>query len=378
MQISAKHLQTILEVIHTANAHLEEFDTFRSKVLEAIQNTIRIDSASFFLFDENMTPSDPVAFNIREKYLHLYMDHFFRFNHFDPTHGCVKARPAVADSNLLPFSEFKKSYFYNEFLKTHNVHRQLVLYLQSNHKLLGFIGIHRSDEKAGFKDWELAIAETMSPLLSQSLEKAQVFQRTKSDQVYFQTILNRTAVGVLLVSFNLEPLFTNRMAKELFVRMKRNGVSFQSSGGKSQCIPLFALEGCATLKNRLIQNPNPLTPPTMQKMIKLSSNESFTFTIELLDQPVPGIPTPFFLVTIDKEKEVVEANRINDRKLKNDYGFTKREIELVHFLFKGLKNQEIAELLGITEGTVKNHLRNIFEKIGVRTRTSLIYEVLSL
>lgn len=375
-QISAKHLQTILEVIHTANAHLEELDTFRCKVLEAIQNTIRIDSASFFLFDENMTPSNPVAFNIREKYLHLYMDHFFRFNHFDPTHGCVKAKPAVTDSNLLPFSEFKKSYFYNEFLKTHNVHRQMVLYLQSNRKLLGFIGIHRSDERAGFKDWELAIAETMSPLLSQSLEKAQVFQKTRSDQIYFETILNRTTVGVLLVSYDLEPLFTNNMAKELFRRMKRNGVAFRSSGDKSQCIPLFASEGCAKLKSRLIQNPYPLTPPTMQKSIKLSSDDSFTFTIELLDQPAPGISTPFFLVTIDKE--VVEGNRINEHKLKNDYGFTKREIELVHFLFKGLKNQEIAELLCITEGTVKNHLRNIFEKMGVTTRTSLIYEVLSL
>ncbi|MGD9212931.1 MAG: GAF domain-containing protein, partial [Desulfobacteraceae bacterium] len=201
--ISANHLQTILEVIHSANAHLEEFNTFRTEVLEAIRNIIQIDTANFFLFDENMVPYDPVALNIAEKYLHLYTDHFHRFNHFDPTYGCIKNRPAVTDNNLLPFSVFKKSYFYNEFLKVHNVHRQMVLYLQSEQKLLGFIGVHRSDENAEFKDWELAVAEKMAPLLSQSLEKAQFFQKTKSDQVYFQAILNRTNAGVMLVGFDL-------------------------------------------------------------------------------------------------------------------------------------------------------------------------------
>lgn len=375
-QISAEHFQTILEAIRMTNAHLEDFTVFRNKVLEAIQSAIRIDTANFFLFDKNMIPYDPVGMNIAEKYLHLYIDHFFRFNHFDPTYGCVKARPAIADNSLLPFSEFKKSYFYNEFLTTHNVHRQMVLYLQSERELLGFIGIHRSDEKAGFKDWEVAIAEQMSPLLSQSLEKAKYFQKSKSDQYYFQTILNRTTTGVLLISSDLKPLFTNRMAGELFNRMKRQGVTFYNFGDQSQCIPLFAFQECNKLKRRLVENHNPLMPLTIQKNIKLSPQDVYAFTIELLDQPAPGIPTPFFMLSI--EKRAVEGSRINEGKLRKEYDLTKREVELIHLLFKGLKNQEIAELLCIAEGTVKNHLRNIYEKIGVTTRTSLIYEVLSL
>ena len=48
-----------------------------------------------------------------------------------------------------------------------------------------------------------------------------------------------------------------------------------------------------------------------------------------------------------------------------------REAELVKLVRKGLRNREIAEQLGITEGTVKVYLHSVFEKTGVANRTEL-------
>lgn len=48
-----------------------------------------------------------------------------------------------------------------------------------------------------------------------------------------------------------------------------------------------------------------------------------------------------------------------------------RERELIAFVRKGLRNREIAEALGVTEGTVKVYLHAIFEKLGVGNRTEL-------
>lgn len=48
---------------------------------------------------------------------------------------------------------------------------------------------------------------------------------------------------------------------------------------------------------------------------------------------------------------------------------TPREREIAHRLAKGAPNKEIARDLGLTDITVKSHLRNVYRKIGVQNRT---------
>ena len=49
-----------------------------------------------------------------------------------------------------------------------------------------------------------------------------------------------------------------------------------------------------------------------------------------------------------------------------------RERAVAKLAQRGLRNKEIADELGLTEGTVKVHLHKVFEKLGVRSRTELI------
>ena len=48
-----------------------------------------------------------------------------------------------------------------------------------------------------------------------------------------------------------------------------------------------------------------------------------------------------------------------------------RERQLIRFVRQGLRNREIAQELGVTEGTVKVYLHAVFEKLGVSSRTEL-------
>ena len=48
---------------------------------------------------------------------------------------------------------------------------------------------------------------------------------------------------------------------------------------------------------------------------------------------------------------------------------TARELEVLRLVVDGLANKQIARRLGISEKTVKGHLTNLFQRIGVADRT---------
>lgn len=56
---------------------------------------------------------------------------------------------------------------------------------------------------------------------------------------------------------------------------------------------------------------------------------------------------------------------------RSTYGLTERELEVVGLVTQGLTNKEIATTLRISEETVKRHLTNIFDKVGMSSRLEL-------
>ncbi|MBP7526452.1 MAG: response regulator transcription factor [Syntrophorhabdaceae bacterium] len=56
-------------------------------------------------------------------------------------------------------------------------------------------------------------------------------------------------------------------------------------------------------------------------------------------------------------------------------GLSRREMEIAGLICEGLKNREIGEKLFISEYTVENHLRSIYQKMDVSNRTSLVNRI---
>ncbi len=68
-------------------------------------------------------------------------------------------------------------------------------------------------------------------------------------------------------------------------------------------------------------------------------------------------------------RTLVDSSSNESRKKR--YGLTPRELEVISAVVAGYANKEIAQHFKISEDTVKHHLSNIFDKLGVSTRLEL-------
>jgi DNA-binding NarL/FixJ family response regulator len=69
------------------------------------------------------------------------------------------------------------------------------------------------------------------------------------------------------------------------------------------------------------------------------------------------------------------GRHIDINKIRTRLGLTEREAQIVGEIVKGCTNCEIAGSLCISENTVKDHIKNIMKKLGVRNRTSIFCRV---
>jgi DNA-binding NarL/FixJ family response regulator len=65
------------------------------------------------------------------------------------------------------------------------------------------------------------------------------------------------------------------------------------------------------------------------------------------------------------------SQRLGGAEPRRSFGLTQREVEVIGLVTEGCSNREVASRLSITEDTVKRHLTNIFDKVGMSTRLEL-------
>lgn len=81
------------------------------------------------------------------------------------------------------------------------------------------------------------------------------------------------------------------------------------------------------------------------------------------------------IATSVARKLIEEITEPTGRKKKKEEGFedlSQREVDVIKLMARGYNNRQIADILFISEHTVKVHIRNIFRKIGVVDRTNAV------
>ena len=80
------------------------------------------------------------------------------------------------------------------------------------------------------------------------------------------------------------------------------------------------------------------------------------------------------LLNVNKQKDYRENinELLPEMVIANDERLSTREQQVVGFLCKGFNNKQIAEHMVISEKTVKTHISNILNKLGMRDRMQVV------
>lgn len=84
-----------------------------------------------------------------------------------------------------------------------------------------------------------------------------------------------------------------------------------------------------------------------------------------LHPPAPGADEGELLLVMREESDLAARET-----LRQGFGITGKEAEVLYWLAQGKINRDIADIVGCSPATVKKHLERIFAKLGVETRTA--------
>ena len=108
-----------------------------------------------------------------------------------------------------------------------------------------------------------------------------------------------------------------------------------------------------------------IDPDSLQQVLTVTANGGVWVTRSLLPRLVSEL------------RKYVDAHRKPAESPANDAlaELTQREREIVRLIVEGASNKEVASSLNISERTVKGHLSNVFQKLGVADRLKLVLYV---
>lgn len=78
-----------------------------------------------------------------------------------------------------------------------------------------------------------------------------------------------------------------------------------------------------------------------------------------------------YLNSLNGKEAPIQVSNESFEKIAEDYQISKRELEIIKLVCEGKSNQEIADALFVSLGTVKSHLYNVYNKLGIKNRIQL-------
>jgi DNA-binding CsgD family transcriptional regulator len=266
-------------------------------------------------------------------------------------------------ADICDYRRLIRSEYYQEFFQPNHIHHVLVLAFRlfGHRDQVALLGFHRPSDAPQFTKSDVMRARYFAPAALSALHGMTVDSALEKSRVIVDSLERASKdVGVLLLGGDGSLLYANEPGAAAFALTRDEFGDFHHGAGDS----LF--EGLWEFCRRSDWE----TPEAMRdgKSIDLKSTGGRS-SLRVRAQPLmrDGRLSAWLVMT---EGEAGADTAMRDKL--SSLGLTAREQDIARLLARGASNQDIADQLGISVRTTENHLRSIYSKVGVNSRSQMI------
>ena len=298
------------------------------------------------------------TFAISRKSLEDYAASFF---HLDPISVAAlrladDQAPAsqpltVSLEDVADLKQLRNSYYYNEFLRPIGIGHVLAAFVPiktfDNEVML--LGLHRPAGMKAFNRDDVRRLEYFRPAISSVLTNMSLQAAFNCANTAISAMSDgETPIGLVIMDEQFQVVHANPKG------LNDLGLTRPGSDDRLKDIIRAA-------KRRRAHGPTVLT-----------YGATGNLTVTLNRATLPGAGTRLVITTVQSsiKDKIMERSQAFD--------FSAREMEIAQLVAAGLANENIAHQLSISTRTVENHLRAIYLKASVNSRTQLVARMITL
>ncbi len=321
----------------------EKVGSVFSRLCRELQPLLGFSSAGFIPFDPKslaILAAGYLSYNCNEQLFLQYILHYSEEDPFISTGWYKDNRTNVALlSDFIPEDTLVHSRFAKEFLSQVPMLYCMRIKIFRQGEFRGLLSLHRTSELGDYTTREISLSEVLFPYLGQFLLPEPCVRETDPFSV--------TDHGVVILTGDHQILYANEIGHRVFQEIREDS------------------------PEDLLKKQTPIFVQTSKGPFRLRTFPlSFHFS-ETLPVDIRNCRR-----RQDKEKIRVlflePLSLLPSSKEKNTGLLSPKQKEVTRKVLQGYSNRRIAETLGITEQTVKDHLHAIFEKFRLKNRWELI------
>jgi DNA-binding CsgD family transcriptional regulator len=373
-RLTSKDYREVLNLVYLAN-RCEDVESFIDTLFPSIMQAFNTECATFHLVEGYPNHIHIGESRSRKTYgSGLHEDNYFcplykgSFYQHSPLLQAALSSPKIVlkIGETISFRDWERSLFYNEFIRSQHLYWELFLALRWKNNLEGVITLWRPKSRPDYEDREVLKAEMLSSHFGVAIHNIRLISQIGRRESHSLSADEVNSKGILCLDHKFNPSFFNAKAEGICQQLASRTPPDASNPGKGEFqVPTCVVKECSDLLE-LLKVEEPADLLSKERTIFSGSGRKFRIECSLIWEANQG-STPNFMVTLS---DLSDESRLENT-LQARFQLSRRELEVAHYLTRGMSNDEIGERLYISRQTVHTHIKNIYRKLGVKSRVEL-------